>query len=42
MGSMGFLWVQLWEVKMLRVRIMGVTLVITIDDTAAVALIPVC
>jgi hypothetical protein len=27
MGSRGLLWVQLWEVKILWVRIMGVTLV---------------
>ncbi len=28
MGSRGFLWDRLWEVKILWVRIMGVTLVI--------------
>jgi hypothetical protein len=27
MGSRGLLWVRLWEVKILWVRIMGVTLV---------------
>ncbi len=28
MGSRGLLWVRLWEVKILWVRIMGVTLVL--------------
>ncbi len=34
MGLKGFLWVWLWEVKILWVRIMGVTLVINVDSTS--------
>ncbi len=33
MGLRGFLWVRLWEVKILWVWIMGVTLVVR-EDTA--------
>jgi hypothetical protein len=32
MGSRGLLWVRLWEVKILWVRIMGVTLVMVLCD----------